>query len=48
LVWPQFLAWHDAPAFARVGLGGGAAGVVALVAAVAFLGRKLGAPARSC
>lgn len=49
LVWQQFLAWHDAPAFDRVGLGAGAAGVVALAAALAWLiRRKLVARAPSC
>jgi hypothetical protein len=49
LVWPQFLAWHEAPAFARMGLGAGAAAVVALVGLITMvIGRKLGQRARSC
>lgn len=45
LVWPQFLAWHEAPAFERVWLGAGAAGVVAVVLLIC---PKLAAAARSC
>jgi hypothetical protein len=49
LVWRQFLAWHDAPAFERLGLGAAAAGVLAVAAMLAFVvRRKLGTSARSC
>jgi hypothetical protein len=49
LVWRQFLAWHDAPAFERWGLGAGAAGVLAVAAVLALVvRRKLGTSARSC
>jgi hypothetical protein len=49
LVWQHFLAWHETQAFERVGLGAGAAGVVAIVAVLGLLvRRKLGARARAC
>lgn len=40
LIWRQFLGWHEAAAFERVGLGAGAAGVVAVAAVLARLVRR--------
>jgi hypothetical protein len=54
LVWRHFLAWHDAQPFERLGLGAGAAVVVAAIAGLGVLARrlllrrKLGASARAC
>jgi hypothetical protein len=49
LVWRHFLAWHEAVPFERLGLGAGAAGVVAALAMLGLLvRRKLGATARAC
>jgi hypothetical protein len=53
LVWQHFLAWHEARPFQRLGLGAGAAAVIAAIAGLGFLARyllrrKLGATARAC
>lgn len=49
LVWRHFLAWHEAVPFDRMWLGFGAAGVLAVAAAVAVLvRRKLGSTAHPC
>lgn len=49
LVWSHFLAWHEAAAFERLGLGLGGAAVVAVFGALTLLvRRKLGLSPRSC